>query len=78
MVTLRPKTIAGIAAVAATLKDFSLSRYWDKPDEDRDWDVMLITWFLDGLIEVGQAGEAGGVLAQNEEAVHERIRGKGP
>jgi hypothetical protein len=42
------------------MKEDALRSYWNKPDEDRDWDVMLITRFLDGLIEVGQDhGDAG-------------------
>jgi hypothetical protein len=53
MIALRPKTLAGLAALAATMKDDALSSYWNKPDEDRDWDVMLISRFLDGLIERG-------------------------
>jgi hypothetical protein len=50
MVALRPRTSAGLAAVAATMKEDALWRHWDKPEENRDWDVMLITRFLDGLI----------------------------
>jgi hypothetical protein len=55
MVALRPKTSAGLAALAATMKEDALNAYWNKPDEDREWEVMLITRFLDGLIESGQA-----------------------
>ena len=54
MVALRPRTLAGLAALAATMKEDALGSYWNKPDEDRDWDVMLITRFIDGLIEVGR------------------------
>jgi hypothetical protein len=54
MIALRPKTLAGLAALAATMKEDALRSYWDKPDEDRDWDMMLISRFLDGLIELGQ------------------------
>jgi hypothetical protein len=69
MIALRPKTPAGLAAVAATLKEWDLSHYWTKPDIDMDWDVMLITRFLDGLIELGQAqGVADHAPAQGEEA----------
>jgi hypothetical protein len=58
MIALRPKTLAGITAVAATLKDYALSQYWRETKEDRDWDVEIITGFLDCLIELGQAEEA--------------------
>jgi hypothetical protein len=58
MIALRPKTLAGLAALPATMKEDALRSYWDKPDKDRDWDVMLITRFLDGLIEVGQVAAA--------------------
>ena len=51
MIALRPKTLAGLAALAATMKEDALRSYWNKPDEDRDWDVMHVTRFLDGLIE---------------------------
>jgi hypothetical protein len=53
MNALRPKTPSGVAVTAATLKDNSLSHYWNEPEEDRDFDVSLITRFLDGLIELG-------------------------
>jgi hypothetical protein len=49
MSALRPRTLAGLAALAATMKEDALYSYWDKPDEKRDWDVALITRFLDGL-----------------------------
>ncbi len=51
MIALRPKTLAGLAALAATMKEDALRSYWNKPDEDRDWDVMHVTRFLDELIE---------------------------
>jgi len=50
MLELGPKTPASIAAVASALKDEALSHHWDKPGDDRDWDVALLTRFLDGLI----------------------------
>jgi hypothetical protein len=53
MIALRPKTLAGIIAIARSLKEEALDTYWDEPDEDRDWDVMLVTRFIDGLIECG-------------------------
>ena len=58
MIALRPKTLAGLAALAATMKEDALYSYWNTPDEDRDWDVMLITRFLDGLIERGSVATA--------------------
>jgi hypothetical protein len=63
MIALRPKTLAGLAALAATMKDDALSSYWNKPDEDRDWDVMLITRFIDGLIESGSVAKTVGACA---------------
>jgi hypothetical protein len=54
MIALRPKSLAGIIAIARSLKEEPLDTYWDEPDEDRDWDVMLVTRFLDVLIEIGQ------------------------
>ena len=33
----------------------TLDGYWEhKPDQDRDWDSMLITQFIDSLIELRQ------------------------
>lgn len=58
MIALRPKTLAGITAVAATLKDYALSHHWQEPKEDRDWDVEILTGFLDCLIELGAGKEA--------------------
>ncbi len=58
MIALRPKTLAGITAVASTLKDYALSNHWRETKEDRDWDVEILTGFLDCLIELGQAEEA--------------------
>jgi hypothetical protein len=51
MIALRPKTPSAVAITAATLKENSLSHYWNEPEEDRDFDVRLITQFLDGLIQ---------------------------
>jgi hypothetical protein len=69
MISLRPKTLAGVGAVAATMKEDALNQYWDKPEEDRDFDVSLITRFLDGLIELGQMrGDADRVVANAREA----------
>jgi hypothetical protein len=58
MIALRPKTLAGITVVAATLKDYAISEYWKEPVEDRDWDVKILTEFLDCLIGLGQAEAA--------------------
>jgi hypothetical protein len=57
MIVLRPNTLAGVTAVAAILKDYALSEYWKEPEEDRDWDVEILTRFLDSLIELGQGEE---------------------
>jgi hypothetical protein len=58
IIALRPRTLAGITAVAAALKDYAIGEYWKEPVEDRDWDVKILTGFLDCLIELGQAEEA--------------------
>jgi hypothetical protein len=58
MIALRPRTLAGIIATARSLKEYPLDHLWAEPDEDRDWDVMLLTRFLDVLIEIGQARAA--------------------
>ena len=50
---LRPKTLAGITAVVATL-NYVLDYHWKEPEVDRDWDVAILTHFLDGLIKLGQ------------------------
>jgi hypothetical protein len=63
MIALRPKTLAGLAALAATMKEDALRSYWNKPDEDRDWDVMLVTRFLDGLIERDSVAKTAGARA---------------
>ena len=46
----RPRTPASIAAVAAVLRDEAFAHYWKETEDDRDWDVALLTRFLDGLI----------------------------
>jgi hypothetical protein len=46
----------------------ALRGYWNKPDEDRDWDVVHITRFLDSLIEVGSARAVNRVAADAGEA----------
>ena len=50
MLELGPKTPASIAAVASALKEEVLDHLWDEPEADRDWDIELLTQFLDGLI----------------------------
>jgi hypothetical protein len=68
MTKRRPKTLAGIAAMAATIKE-DQSHFWKNPEEDRDWDILLVTRFLDGLIDLGQAScLADRVLAEDGEA----------
>lgn len=52
MIDLRPKTLAGIAAVAASLKE-DQSHFWDETEKSRDWDILLVTKFIDALIECG-------------------------
>jgi hypothetical protein len=47
MIAVRPETLVGFAAQAATLKEFALSHYWNEPDSDMDLDVMFITRLLD-------------------------------
>jgi hypothetical protein len=50
MIVLRPKTQAGIAAVAEALKA-DQNHFWKEPEPERDWDISLVTRFIDGLIE---------------------------
>jgi hypothetical protein len=50
MISMLPKTRAGIAAVATSIKEDQY-HLWKEPDEDRDWDVALVTRFIDGLVE---------------------------
>jgi hypothetical protein len=52
MIELRPRTRAGIAAVAACFKA-DQDHLWKDPEPDRDWEVSLVTRFIDGLIECG-------------------------
>jgi flagellar biosynthesis/type III secretory pathway protein FliH len=54
MILLRPQTPAGVAAVAASIKE-DQPRFWKKPEKDRDWDVSLVTRFIDGLVERGSS-----------------------
>jgi hypothetical protein len=54
MILLRPQTPAGIAAVAASIKE-DQSHFWKEPEERRDWDVSLITRFIDGLLDRGSS-----------------------
>ncbi len=58
MVALRPKTLAGIIATARSLRERPLDHLWAEPEDDRDWDVMLPTRFIDGLIERDTQGVA--------------------
>jgi hypothetical protein len=68
MIKLQPKTPAGIAAVAAAFKA-DQDHFWKKPESDRDWEISLLTRFLDGLIGLGQAPFlADRVLAEDGEA----------
>jgi hypothetical protein len=53
IIDLRPTTPAGIAAIAASLREDALSSYWTKPVAERDCDVEVITRFFDALIETG-------------------------
>ena len=50
------------------MKEDALRGYWNKPDEDRDWDVVHITRFLDSLIEVGSTRAVNRVAADAGEA----------
>jgi hypothetical protein len=50
MISLRPDTQAGITAVAASFKE-NQHHFWKELEADRDWDVELLTRFIDGLIE---------------------------
>jgi hypothetical protein len=52
MLELVPKTPASIAAAASALKEEALGHLWDQSEGDRDWDVALLTRFLDGLISL--------------------------
>ncbi len=67
MIALRPKTLSGIAAVAATIKE-DQCHFWKEPEKDRDWDVVLVTRFIDGLIELAQADLADRMPAKEGEA----------
>ena len=51
MIQLLPKTLAGIAAVAAAFKE-DQDHFWREPEQDRDWEISLLTRFLDGLINL--------------------------
>jgi phosphoglycolate phosphatase-like HAD superfamily hydrolase len=62
MIEVGPKTPASIAAVASALKEEVLDHLWDKPKDDRDWDVELLTRFLDGLISMLPEANQGGHL----------------
>jgi hypothetical protein len=68
MIKLQPKTLAGIAATAAAFKE-DQANFWEEPEPDRDWEISLLTRFLDGLIDLGKAPRvADRVLVQGEEA----------
>ncbi len=54
MLDVGPTTLAGIAAVAATLKEDLLVHYWAKPIKDRDYEVELVTKLIDALVVSGQ------------------------
>jgi hypothetical protein len=54
MIKLRPKTLVGIAALATAFKA-DQDHFWKKPEPDRDWDISLLTRFLDGLIDLDRA-----------------------
>jgi hypothetical protein len=50
MIKLGPRTRAGIAAVAASFK-VDQRHFWKEPEPDRDWEISLLTRFIDSLIE---------------------------
>lgn len=54
MLDVGPTSLAGIAAVAATLKEDLLVHYWAKPIKDRDYEVELVTKLIDALVVSGQ------------------------
>jgi hypothetical protein len=54
MIKLRPRKQLGIAAVAAAFKA-DQDHFWKEPEPDRNWEISLLTRFLDGLIDLGQA-----------------------
>jgi hypothetical protein len=56
MISLRPRTPAGISAIAAALNEGALSHHCKERENDRDRYVVLVTRFLDGLIELGRRG----------------------
>jgi hypothetical protein len=49
------KTPGRIIATAKSLKEDPLDHLWVEPEKDRDWDVMLLTRFIDGLIETASS-----------------------
>jgi hypothetical protein len=68
MLALQPKTLVGIAAIAASLKEDTLPNYWAEPEESRDFQDLCVTRFLDSLIALAP-GNADCVVAQGGEAV---------
>jgi hypothetical protein len=53
MRAIRPKTFAGVAALAYALKVHGAPGYWDEAEDDRDWQEFCVTQFIDRLIELG-------------------------
>jgi hypothetical protein len=56
IIKLGPRTRAGIAAVAASFKA-DQRHFWKEPEPDRDWEISLLTRFIDGLIECGSSAK---------------------
>jgi hypothetical protein len=54
MISLKPKTLASIAAIAASFKK-DQRHLWKEPVEDRDWDLELLTRFIDELVTCTEA-----------------------
>jgi hypothetical protein len=67
MITLRPRKQAGIAAIASAFKA-DADHFWKEPELDRDWEIYLLTRFLDSLIDLSQAPCIAARMAQHEEA----------
>jgi hypothetical protein len=67
MIKLKPRKQLGIAAVASAFKA-DQDHFWKEPEPERNWEISLLTRFLDSLIDLSQAPGSAARMAQHEEA----------
>jgi|SRR5665213_1487509 len=54
IMALPARTIAGLAVKARVAK-LAASNYWDDPDDDADWDKLIVRKLIDAILESAKA-----------------------